>query len=247
VKFANINNNKTEATTSGEVAVCRLCGEKVRAYCGEKNIWHWRHANVKECDSWHESETEWHRSWKNLFNNCIQEHVMFDHKTGEKHIADVYNIEKKLVIELQHSPIKESEIESREIFYDKMIWLVDLIDFKNNIMLYDDPLIKNFVKDVTGYTENRSILLKGDDIELDNWLKLIYDKIEDGNEYLFLNWKYEHKRWKVTTRPLFFDLGDDNVYYAVNKYKFAPGYLVKRIEKNIFINHYNTLVCNEDV
>lgn len=44
--------------------------------------------------------------------------------TGEKHIADVKN-SNGLVLEFQHSPIHPKEVNSREKFYEEMIWVVD--------------------------------------------------------------------------------------------------------------------------
>ena len=47
-----------------------------------------------------------------------------DQASGEKHIADV-KTPFGLVIEFQHSPIEQMEVESRETFYGNMIWIVD--------------------------------------------------------------------------------------------------------------------------
>ena len=75
------------------------------------------------CDHWWESETQWHRDWKNRFPQDWQEVVHFA-KDGEKHIADV-KTEDGLRVEFQHSFIKHEEVKSRENFYKQMIWLVD--------------------------------------------------------------------------------------------------------------------------
>jgi hypothetical protein len=76
------------------------------------------------CDSWWESETEWHRSWKNYFPAEWQEILLPDERTGEKHIADVRTSD-GLVIEFQHSRINPQERTTRENFYKNMIWVVD--------------------------------------------------------------------------------------------------------------------------
>jgi|SRR5690554_109481 len=90
---------------------------------------------ANECDNWSEGETEWHREWKNNFDIDQQEVVKFDSESGEKHIADVYIDSNDLVIEFQHSPIQIEEIRAREAFYRRMIWVVDLIPYKDNITL----------------------------------------------------------------------------------------------------------------
>ena len=131
MKFALLNGNKTEAKPN-LIAECLNCGKQVRSYCGEQIIHHWKHISLSECDDWYESETEWHREWKNHFDNSYQEVIKFNELTNEKHIADVYNSVKNVVLEFQHSPIEIKEIEAREIFYDRMICIINLISIKKN-------------------------------------------------------------------------------------------------------------------
>ena len=71
-----------------------------------------------------ETETQWHRNWKNKFPIVWQEIFLHDEQTGELHIADV-RTEHGLVIEFQHSHIKPEERISRENFYKNMVWVVD--------------------------------------------------------------------------------------------------------------------------
>ena len=47
-----------------------------------------------------------------------------------KHIADI-KTDSGLVIELQHSSMSLEEMQSRENFYKKMIWIIDGSPFKN--------------------------------------------------------------------------------------------------------------------
>ena len=54
------------------------------AKCGTQKIWHWSHLKKKNCDDWWETETEWHRKWKNQFDISFQEMVFTDKKSGEK-------------------------------------------------------------------------------------------------------------------------------------------------------------------
>lgn len=94
------------------------------AKCGRVKAWHWAHLSNYNCDPWWESETQWHRDWKNRFPTDWQEVVHVDEKTGERHIADV-KTPHDLVIEFQHSPLDYAELVSRESFYKNMIWIVD--------------------------------------------------------------------------------------------------------------------------
>lgn len=103
---------------------CRLCGDDMIAKCGQYVRWHWAHKNRITCDPWQESETDWHRYWKNAFPADCQEVVHIDDETHEKHIADI-KTPGGFVVEVQHSPIAEPEALSRERFYEDMIWIVD--------------------------------------------------------------------------------------------------------------------------
>ena len=58
--------------------------------------------------------------WKDCFPKDHQEVVHIDDATGERHIADVKSAS-GLVVDVQHSPIAERELLSREAFYGDMI------------------------------------------------------------------------------------------------------------------------------
>lgn len=108
----------------GMSAHCQCCGTEVIAKCGRIKIHHWAHKSIESCDKWWESETEWHKDWKNQFPLDWHEVVISDSNTGERHIADIYNNIKGLVIEFQNSRISVDEVETRERFYKKMIWVI---------------------------------------------------------------------------------------------------------------------------
>ena len=123
MKFALVDNNKTEAT-KGAKGICPCCDSELTAKCGPVRINHWAHKKDSNCDPWWENETVWHRSWKNNYPDDFQEIPLPDEQTGEKHIADV-RTSHDLVIEFQHSHIDPQERTSREIFYNNMVWIVD--------------------------------------------------------------------------------------------------------------------------
>jgi hypothetical protein len=91
--------------------------------CGEVRISHWAHQRTLLCDPWWENETEWHRNWKGQFPVNWQEFV-HRAENGEKHIADV-RTDHGWVIEFQRSHIKPEERRARDIFYQKLVWVVD--------------------------------------------------------------------------------------------------------------------------
>lgn len=103
---------------------CDYCQEEVVARCGRIKAWHWAHKSSTQCDPWWETESQWHRSWKERFPTEWQEVVHTDETTGERHIADI-KTDSGLVIEFQRSRIDMVEQRSREDFYRNMIWVVD--------------------------------------------------------------------------------------------------------------------------
>ncbi len=123
MKFALIAGQRIEAFAGGRGA-CPLCRGEVIAKCGSQRIPHWAHRGIRDCDSWAESETEWHRAWKNRFPTEFQEFIQHDETSGERHIADVRTAH-GLVLEFQHSHIDPDERTARERFYGNMVWIVD--------------------------------------------------------------------------------------------------------------------------
>ena len=120
IRFVEGERREAEPGLSGK---CPVCGDAMIAKCGQRKIRHWAHRGTRTCDHWWENETEWHRAWKNHFPQGWQE-IVQQSKNGEKHIADV-KTDSGVVLEFQHSFLREDERESREIFYPKMVWVVD--------------------------------------------------------------------------------------------------------------------------
>ena len=134
MRFALSNNERIEPT-KGAKGFCPCCGAELVAKCGEIKRHHWAHK--KKCDDhWWENETEWHRNWKNQFPKEWQEIIQRD-ESGEKHIADV-KTSSGWTIEFQHSPISKEERDSRDYFYNKLIWIVDGTRRKTDIEQFDN-------------------------------------------------------------------------------------------------------------
>jgi competence protein CoiA len=122
MRFARLNGLRVEANPKLR-AMCPGCDGEVVAKCGRYKVWHWSHLSRAHCDPWWETESEWHRAWKNRFPEGWQEVPIFG-PPGELHIADVMT-PSKLVIEFQRSSIHPDEVRAREDFYQSMIWVVD--------------------------------------------------------------------------------------------------------------------------
>ncbi len=123
MRFAIINGLRSEATSKAR-GVCGFCQGELVAHCGKYKIWHWAHKTLAVCDRWWETETDWHRDWKNNFPKDWQEVILQDPNTGERHIADV-RTPFEVVIEFQRSTIEPMEVKARENFYKKIVWIID--------------------------------------------------------------------------------------------------------------------------
>lgn len=130
MKFGLVDNIKIEAF-KGAKGICPVCDSELIAKCGQFKINHWSHKKISDCDRWWETETEWHRSWKNHFPVDWQEVILPDKQTGDKHIADIRTTH-GIVLEFQHSHIDPQERTKRESFYKNMVWIVDGTRLKND-------------------------------------------------------------------------------------------------------------------
>jgi competence CoiA-like predicted nuclease len=134
MQFAcNSNRERIQPSYSGERGICPICDNELIGKCGDILIWHWQHSRKSNCDPWKESETEWHRNWKGMFPEDWREVVI--EKGGQKHRADILTAD-GTVIEFQNSSILGSTIQDREIFYNKMVWVVNAESFKSNFRYY---------------------------------------------------------------------------------------------------------------
>lgn len=102
---------------------CISCGSEMIAKCGDVKLHHWAHKGKRHCDPWWENETEWHRGWKNLFPEDWRE-VPSKDENGVKHIADIKRPD-GFFIEFQNSAISIEEVESRNLFYKNLVWVVN--------------------------------------------------------------------------------------------------------------------------
>jgi len=116
--------NKIRASKNVE-GYCPHCRGLLVAKTGEIIAHHWAHVSSAECDAWSEGETRWHLAWKSRFpNHCVEQRVT---RGGAWHVADVL-LPDGIAIEFQHSSISPIEIQQREDFYQRMIWVLDVKD-----------------------------------------------------------------------------------------------------------------------
>lgn len=104
---------------------------------GESRTWHYAHKSGQEC-RYKNNKGSFHLWWQNRIKPKYLEVRMDDH------IADIYI--KGLVIEIQHSPIKE-DIPIREAFYKNMCWIFDAQEMDTvYIKKYKDLIFMKIIK-----------------------------------------------------------------------------------------------------
>lgn len=188
----------------GLKGACIFCESQTISKCGKFKVWHWAHKAKSNCDQWWESETEWHRNWKNHFPESCQEIIHIDPHTNEKHIADVKTKNSK-VIEFQNSPITQEESASRERFYKNMFWVVNG-DRKGTSDL------KNF---------NLSVKGLGPVVKSVNPLIITFHW---STSKLF-------ERWSTSSVPVFLDFNYDEVFWLQSQDKNKHEVTVTLIDK----------------
>ena len=189
MRFALSNNERIEPS-KGAKGLCPCCGSELVAKCGEIKVHHWSHK--KKCDDhWWENETEWHRNWKNKFPKEWQEIIQRD-ESGEKHIADV-KTGSGWTIEFQHSPISKEERDSRDYFYNKLIWIVDGTRRKTDIEQFNNQIWR------ASYISNEPFILR------------VFN--EDDLDRFRLN-----QEWGSSKSLVLFDFGKSEVSYR-DEYK----------------------------
>ncbi|MGV3561318.1 competence protein CoiA [Larkinella arboricola] len=213
MKYALFEGGRIKAV-KGIKAMCPCCNTEVIAKTGKYKASHWAHKSLSHCDVWWENETEWHRNWKNKFDEKYQEIIMYDTLTGEKHIADIFS-PAGTVIEFQHSYISQEEVNSREAFYlktaKKMIWIIDCTSRINRVnfqLSFPNISTLHIYKDIKITWFSQSSILK---------------------------------RWSLSNAYVLFDLGDGFLWY-LKKYdqKSKEAILNLRISEDFVRKNNNT-------
>ena len=139
----------------GLKAKCSICEGQLIAKCGSIKMHHWAHKGSRCTDTWKENETPWHRYWKSIFPEEWREIVRIDEVTGERHRADIYVPNKDLYIEFQYSPISVEELQSREKFYKKMIWVINGLNLSFN--LHKPEILFDHIKSARHFYDGKRI------------------------------------------------------------------------------------------
>lgn len=252
MQYALVNGERHEAFVGGR-GVCPMCGAPMVSKCGPRILHHWAHARRKNCDPWWESETEWHREWKNLFPEECRERS-YTAPDGEVHRADVVTTT-NIVIEFQHSAMTDAERMSREGFYKNLVWVIDGRGFRSNFDIYhllpapDSELAQDLIwskatRPMQGAA--RGLFFRKSecaDPQTNGWVHGI-GEIEDAVNRSYrghhqYDWVRPRKTWLDATCPVYIDFGDQELI-KLDTYDQSGLRCVYRIAKRKFLHDVQT-------
>jgi competence CoiA-like predicted nuclease len=256
MQYANVDGVKT-TPMKGLRGVCPGCGKQVTAKCGMINIHHWSHLQRTDCDPWWEPMTPWHIDWQDQFAEDWREVILRDIHTGEFHRADIYT-PNEVTIEFQYSSISSEEMECRNQFYSKLIWVVNGIRFKENFRFVgkipnpNSPLFAEYEFQIEpkpyiglGYltkkTDWETYNLRGTKYKLDTpemaAFKTSHEKIE--HIHWQFDWTHQHKRWMNCAAPVFIDFGGEVLYWLRKRRQtFTTFCYLQEVKKVDFLAKY---------
>ncbi|MDQ1143052.1 competence protein CoiA [Pedobacter agri] len=246
MQYALLNGERKEAV-KGETGICVGCKQKVIAKCGAVKIHHWAHVSLSQCDSWWESETLWHREWKESFAPEFREVSFYDETRQEFHRADIHT-SNGITIELQNSAINIDELQSRERFYPKLIWIVNGLKFKGFKVVKSipnplDPLLHHYefcVSEHLSLMRTKDILTEKSHPEI---LTFYHEELKDipfSTAFYSFSWRNPHQSWLNASCPIFIDLGGHFLYRLRKRHQISSNYsYLQLVSKKDFMKKYS--------
>lgn len=245
MQYSIVNGIKT-AASPGLIGICECCNAPTFSACGNLIQWHWKHKSLKNCDSWWENETQWHRDWKEKFLPEYREVICYDDVTNEKHIADI-KTKNGIVIEFQNSPLDINELQSRESFYEKLIWVINAEKFKDNIEIsFKLPDLRSPFPNEIDFADSKHFLTYNKNKYADGTMEFSSSEtqkhrtlVEEHYSNMHrLVWKYKRKVWLEAKAPLFLDFGDDKIWRVQQIDRFENFRVISHYDKKNFIDKY---------
>ena len=137
MKFALVDNKRRKATKNAHMeheCLCPVCDHLVYARHDWTLGYQWRHTVKGGCDERRETETGWHRDWKECFPGYSQEIECGKDSTGKRRMFDI-RTRKGVALKLLHTPIDPDDMTKRTAYYQqsaarlhptgKFRWIVD--------------------------------------------------------------------------------------------------------------------------
>lgn len=193
-------------------------------------------------------ETQWHRDWKKAFPISFREVRFWDEYAGQQHRADIYT-PCGTVIEFQNSPICIEELESREAFYPKLVWVLNGKKFKGFRILkhlpdVDDPRLAGFEfchSDHLSMIRKSELLNRRGHVKALNFYHSELKKIPLTSYYYSFCWKHPHRVWYQSKCPIIVDLGGHFLYQLKQREQLTGNYAyLHMIPRKDFIAGYSS-------
>lgn len=191
-------------------------------------------------------ESVWHRNWKKAFPESYREKSFFCEVTGELHRADV-STPCGTAIEFQNSPITVKEMQSREAFYPKLIWILNGKKFKGfrllkNLPHPDDPKLANYEfcnSDHLAMVRKSEVLNNFIKPKVLNFLHPELKGINITSNFYHFCWKQPHLVWFEAKAPIIVDLGGHFLYRMRIRKQLSGDYpYLEMITRKSFIASY---------
>ena len=243
MQYALVNNMRSEPI-KGINGLCCGCGKKVISKCGNIKLHHWAHISSDKCDSWWENETEWHRQWKNHFTIDTREVTFYDSVLAEYHRADVHN-KNGVTIEFQNSPLTIEELNSRNEFYKRIIWVVNGKKFKGFEITHNIPDPNCDMLQEWDFLHGRHLAFASKSDAKKSMVRLYSLNCPELREltlsqsHLSFVWKYAHAAWYTSTTPIFIDFGGEQLYWLRRRIQERYDYwYLQQVSKLSFLSKY---------
>lgn len=174
-------------------------------------------------------ESPWHRNWKKAFPESFREVSFVDEQRGDLHRADVHT-PCGTTLEFQNSPICLSELESREAFYPKLVWVLNGKKFKGFRILkhlpdVDDPRLGDYE---FCHSDHLSMIRKTDLLQGRTKVLNFYHPelrtVELTSHYYSFCWKQPHRVWYQAKAPIIVDLGGHFLYQMKQRPQLSGSY-----------------------
>jgi len=193
-------------------------------------------------------ETAWHRDWKMAFPPSFREIVFWEESNQQQHRADVYT-PCGTTLEFQNSPIGMEELESREAFYPKLVWVLNGKKFKGFRILKHLPDVND--PRLAGlefcHSDHLSMIRKSDLLHgkgkpsLLNFYHPELKKLPLTSHYYSFYWKHPHRVWYQSKCPIIIDLGGHFLYQLKQREQLSGNYAyLHMIPRKEFLARYSS-------
>ena len=192
-------------------------------------------------------ETAWHSNWKKAFPPSYREVCFWDKANGNQHRADIYT-PCGTTLEFQNSPICIEELESREQYYPKLVWVLNGKKFKGFRILKHLPDVDDLsLKQYEFCHSDHLSMIRKSDLSHGGAKRLNFHhpelrRIPLTSYYYSFCWKHPHRVWYQAKCPIIVDLGGHFLYQLKQRRQLSGDYpYLHMISRKDFIAQYTKI------